>query len=351
VGYPVLSHPESIRFRYKLDGHDATWLETGTRAIEYQKLSGGNYTFRYQVSHDGQHWRDGHTSPRVHIALVFWRHPLFISSGLLLFLLSIFSWHRIRIHRLNKQQALETQFNQKLAAMEMSVLRAQMNPHFMFNSLNSIKNYILKKKTEEASSYLTKFSQLMRAVLQNSQSTLIPLHEELKALSLYIELEALRFEGEFEWKIMVDPSLNSETLAVPPLLIQPYVENAIRHGLLEKESGSRELCILIAPLKADVLSITIQDNGIGRTQSARRQQHVRRNRSYGMQITSDRIALIMKTLGILATVHVEDLYHTDGSPAGTKVEIQIPQLSATKGNGLTHDTVTNSNYAEDDIDR
>src|SRR6188508_2969786 len=124
--------------------------------------------------------------------------------------------------------------------MEMQALRAQMNPHFMFNSLNSINNFILKNDPDNASDYLTKFSRLMRLILDNSRSEWVLLENELKALQLYIELEAVRFDNAFKYSMEVTKDVDPETMMVPPLIIQPYVENAIWHGLLHrKEPGGR----------------------------------------------------------------------------------------------------------------
>jgi LytS/YehU family sensor histidine kinase len=201
-----------------------------------------------------------------------------------------------------------------------------MNPHFMFNSLNSIKNFILRQETKEASHYLTRFSQLMRVILRNSSQPLIPLADEMEALRLYIELELMRFDGGFEVNIDVEEAIDQHNLLIPPMLIQPYVENAIWHGLMHK-SVPRTLAILVH-CDAQNLKIHIVDNGIGREQAAVMNSKQRNNhKSYGMQITHDRLSLIERSLSIRTRVDIHDRMDPDGQPAGTEVELTIPLLT------------------------
>ncbi len=208
----------------------------------------------------------------------------------------------------------------------MAALRAQMNPHFMFNSLNAIKTYILKENPKAASEYLTKFSQLMRAVLKNSKEKLITLEEELHALKLYIELEMLRFTDDFDWDMKIDPRIKSDQVMIPPLLLQPYVENAIRHGLLPKQEGARHLNIEIRPVDDGRIEILIIDSGIGRIAAGASKKKSDMNRkSMGMSITNDRIQLIEQTMGIKTNVDITDLYEDDVA-TGTKVRLTIPLI-------------------------
>src|ERR1051326_355540 len=157
-------------------------------------------------------------------------------------------------------QKLEAE--KQLTEVEMQALRAQMNPHFIFNSLNSINRFILQNNRAQASEYLTKFSKLVRMILQNSQASLISLESELESLGLYLEMEALRFNYHFNYKISVPKDLDIEMLKVPPLIIQPYVENAIWHGLMHKEEKG-QLDIEVSQ-ENDHLFFKITDDGIGR---------------------------------------------------------------------------------------
>jgi LytS/YehU family sensor histidine kinase len=211
----------------------------------------------------------------------------------------------------------------KAAQLEMHALRAQMNPHFLFNSLNSINRFILQNNSEQASQYLTKFSRLMRLILQNSQSELIPLENELEALRLYLELEAVRFDHHFSYVVQVDPEVDVSALKVPPLIIQPYVENAIWHGLMHKEEKGHLTVKLFQEEEFLICSIT--DDGIGRKKAAElKSKSASTHKSMGMKITADRIAIMKSSKAGDNHIQITDLVLPDGQPAGTRVELKIP---------------------------
>lgn len=225
-----------------------------------------------------------------------------------------------------KQQAekilMDTQ--RKMADVEMQALRAQMNPHFIFNCLNSINRYIVKSDQVTASLYLTRFAKLIRLILDNSNSKSVTLANELEALRLYIEMESIRFEKQFSYTISVEDNIQTDHLHVPPLIIQPYVENAIWHGLLHKES-SGELTITVSMQSESMLLCIIEDNGVGRQRAKElRSKSASTKKSLGMKLTEDRLALLGKQAQIDASVEVEDLITNDGGAAGTKVIIKIP---------------------------
>ena len=205
----------------------------------------------------------------------------------------------------------------------MQALRAQMNPHFIFNSLNSINMFILENNKLRASEYLSKFSRLVRLILQNSQGSFIPLDKELEALRLYLELEALRFEQKFEYKISVSDEVDTTMIKVPPLIIQPYAENAIWHGLMhKKENGHLEIELYA---KEKILYCKITDDGVGRKKAAElKSKSSLTYKSMGMRITADRIAILQQSKQNNTFVSVNDLVFPDNSPAGTEVVIKIP---------------------------
>ena len=326
VSWPVLDPPGDIAYRFMLSGHDDQWvLSDDSRTMRYTDLSPGNYTFSFAARVDGGAWVPGHTDLEIAIQRPLLNHPLVLGSlGVLI--LGIFgSVYHLRVTYIQREERIKQDFSKRLAENEMKALRAQMNPHFMFNSLNSVKNYILKEDTEAASKYLTKFSQLMRAILRNSESTLITLNNELQALRLYIEIEARRFRSAFSYNISVADDIDPARVLVPPLLIQPYVENAIWHGLMLKE-GERTLQIHIGKHGRN-MKIAITDNGIGRkAATALAQDRPYKKESFGMKITHDRIALIKSTLGIDAHADVQDLYDRSGAATGTRVTISIPLI-------------------------
>lgn len=209
--------------------------------------------------------------------------------------------------------------------LELRSLRSQMNPHFIFNSLSSIHRYIWSNNQEEASDYLTKFSRLMRLILDNTQHTFVTLNKELESLRLYLDLESLRCNGIFDYYFNIDPEINDEEVLIPPMILQPYVENAIWHGLVHKlpeEKGSLTIDIV---LKNRSLVCTITDNGIGRKKAMEiKDRKGRLHNSVGMKVTEGRIDLIRKINNKDARVMVTDLEDEAGQGIGTKVTIVLP---------------------------
>lgn len=223
----------------------------------------------------------------------------------------------------NERQMAE--MKQKATELEMQALRAQMNPHFIFNSLNSINRFILQNNREQASEFLTKFSKLVRMILQNSAVSLITLESELESLELYLNLEALRFDYHFDYKISVPGDMDISALQIPPLILQPYVENAIWHGLMHKEEKGH-LNIDLSE-ENDHLYFKITDNGIGREKAtALSSKSATKHKSMGLRITAHRIAMLQNSEKMESPVTINDLVNADSSAAGTEVIIKLPVI-------------------------
>jgi len=222
----------------------------------------------------------------------------------------------------NEIKVLE--INKMLAESQLMAMRAQMNPHFVFNCLNSIQECIVTQKYGEASNYLNKFSKLFRMVLNNSGRKLISLDEEKEVLELYLQLELMRFEKSFSYKIIIDEELDTSEVLIPSMLLQPYVENALWHGLMHKD-GERILQIEFKSLSEDVFACIVEDNGIGRKRSfdlKAEQSKTKRHESKGLKISSDRLEVIQKQ-GYHATLQIIDKYDDNQQPAGTKIIIEL----------------------------
>ena len=212
----------------------------------------------------------------------------------------------------------------KMAEVEMQALRAQMNPHFIFNCLNSINRYIVKSDQATASLYLTRFAKLIRLILDNSNTKNVMLSNELEALRLYIEMEALRFEKKFTYQVIVDNNVNADSVEVPPLIIQPYVENAIWHGLLHKENCG-QLTIRVRMINESMLECIIEDNGVGREKAKiMKSKSATTRKSLGMQLTESRISLLNKHAALNASIEIIDLENAAHEAGGTKVILNIP---------------------------
>jgi len=229
---------------------------------------------------------------------------------------------------LKQQQAdvmAKIKLENDLALSQQTALKAQMNPHFIFNVLNSIKSYIYENDKKAAAEYLSKFAELVRSILTMSSMQVVRLDDELKALELYIQLEAMQLDGSFSYTIVVDEGLDSETIAIPSLVIQPFVENAFKHGLRHK-AGDKELHIRI---KSDnekrQLIIEIEDNGIGRVQSSvLNQSNTKTHISFATEASTKRLDLLNKSNIEKVSVAFQDKADSDGHPLGTIVILYLP---------------------------
>ena len=250
-----------------------------------------------------------------------------LSGILILALLSAIIVWIISLKRKNEKLRNESsriEWERLATDLEMQALRAQMNPHFIFNCLSSINKFILKNEPDQASDYLTKFSRLIRLVLISSQKIVISLEDEIEMLKLYIDMEQLRFRNQFSYSIVYATDINPGSIMIPPLLLQPFCENAIWHGLMHKEEPGH-LCITF-DMKDGVLQCTIADNGIGRLKASEiKKSNGEERKSLGLKLTSERLALFNEDNGIGTSWFIEDIKDPNGEVAGTRVVLVIRQ--------------------------
>lgn len=317
---------KNIKFRYRLNDFD-DWTEVnGSRMASYTNVPGGSYVFQLQAANNEGVWNEKILELPIFISTAFWLTWWFRIAVVVLVLAAIYFFYRHRVEQMRKKQSLKTEYERKLANVEMSALLAQMNPHFLFNSLNSIDSYIIRNESKKASEYLNNFARLMRLILQNSRSNYISLKDELEALGLYLQMESLRFKDKFSYSVSVDENVDTNSIVIPPMLIQPYIENAIWHGLMHKTNGEEGKVELMVRKESDNLLCIIRDNGIGRKKAGelKAQRHSNHKRSMGMQITHDRIEIINKLYNINASVNIFDMDDELGEAKGTRVELTIP---------------------------
>jgi tetratricopeptide (TPR) repeat protein len=240
-----------------------------------------------------------------------------------IFLISLIGFLFFRGSKLKNKRRI-SEMNRKISEITQANLRQQMNPHFIFNTLNSIQYYMYQHDKLATNNYLTKFSSLMRKVLDNSQHTSVPLADELSALNLYLELESLRFKDKFDYKINVDEEIDPLMHKIPTMLIQPYVENSICHGLIPLEG--KGYVNIDLKLKDEFILCTIEDNGVGREAAKERSQKREGNNhnSLGTRITASRLDLVNELYGTSLRTIYTDLKNEKGEPSGTRVEIHIP---------------------------
>ncbi len=311
--------PEKVSYKYKLDNIQNDWLYTSDNNIKYDYLPAGDYTFQvYAKSPDGI-WSLNSAKVTFHISPPFYQTWWFYLSAFSLVsgIISFAFWYRLR--QIKKQDQLKL----KILEGELKALRSQMNPHFIFNSLNSIQYFISQSNTENAQKYLSKFSKLLRKILENSRQSSISLTGELEALKLYLEIESLRFNHQFKFSIDVAQNVDSDAVYIPPMILQPFVENAILHGIMPKNDSG--LISIRIELDSNFLKCEIEDDGVGRSESAKSKSELKEShKSLGMTMTQERLESMTSLLGNKASVEIIDKENEEGISTGTLVRILIP---------------------------
>ena len=213
---------------------------------------------------------------------------------------------------------------QKILLLEQQALQTQMNPHFIFNALNSIKLYIINNEQKNAVYYLNKFSKLIRNILDVSKIKEVALKEELNTMDLYMSIENIRFNNEINYIVDVDKKVNTDTIKVPPLILQPFLENAIWHGLSSKK-GVKKINLLVRKISSSLLEVTIEDNGIGRyAAGAIKKEKSLKRKSIGIDLTKERLKTFANDYSGDCSVIYTDLKDKDNKPTGTKVSLVFP---------------------------
>ncbi|MCW3085728.1 MAG: hypothetical protein JWP12_3094 [Bacteroidetes bacterium] len=321
-----LTNPQKVKYSHILEGFEKKWSPVGyERTVTYSNLPPGKYIFKVKCTNNEGIWTELPAEFAFTIKAPFWKTAWFYILFSLFFITALIFSIRLRIRNIKTKEKGKTELNKKIANIELQALRAQMNPHFIFNTMASIQHYISNNDTDAALKYLSKFAKLMRSIIGNSKQQMISIAEELNALNLYLELEIMRFTDKFEYKIEVDPNIDQNYDRIPSMLIQPYVENAIIHGLLPKQGHGKILIHL--QKQGDSILCTIEDNGIGRERSNEfKKNRVQQHKSVGMSITQERLDILNSSLNQNLNAQILDLYE-NGEPAGTKVQIMIPMDS------------------------
>jgi LytS/YehU family sensor histidine kinase len=244
--------------------------------------------------------------------------PFFIAIGFVVFLFYV-------KRREANFKAAEAEIQAQLSKIEMKALRAQMNPHFIFNCLNSIYHFMNKKDTEQASKYLIKFSNLIRSILENSLHQEVPLKDDLEALELYIQLEQMRLDHKFDYRIAIDEYIDTNTFFVPPLIMQPFVENSIWHGLSGKENGG--LINIRIELQENMLKYILEDNGsmVSNPNNLNEIQKLKKS-SIGIAATKERLDLLHHKNKGHANYTMTDLMDKNNTYCGKRIELKLPIL-------------------------
>lgn len=322
IRYAALSYrkDQGNHYRYRLLGLDSTWTYTHLREIQFSTLPPGEYEFQVHACNESGVWSHDPAVLKFEVRGPFYFSWWFLIPSMIVITILFYVLYRIRIKEIERRNQLLN----SIQNYKQQILRQQMNPHFIFNTLNSIQYYLLDEDIHASISYLSKFAKLMRMILDNSRETSIPIEDEIRALELYLELEALRFEEKLSYAIIIDPKINTMEWQIPSLLLQPFVENAIKHGLMHKK-GPGHVKVELRQ-EDERIVCRIEDDGVGREQAAKiRKSH---HRSWGAQISEDRVRLLKAVYGKEVDIDIKDLFADNGKPAGTCVTISIPQIFA-----------------------
>jgi len=311
-----------LEYYYKMQGLENHWRKTNDLSILYSSLAPGKYKFMVKTLNNYGLESKSPIAISVQINKPYYKQWWFVVSIVLIVLLVIlgifYLFFKTKLREANKRNQIEKELNRS----RQQALSAQMNPHFIYNSLNSVQNYILKNEPLKSSEYLSKLGDLMRRILDNSQHSSITLQEELEALRKYVEMEQIRFHQDFDFTVIIDSDINPKKIKVPPLIIQPYVENAIHHGLRLKE-GDKKLKVHIFQQEREI-HIHVEDNGIGRERAGKlRSQAAKKHKSHGLNITNKRLLLFEEAYNNNLIINTFDANPNEKHDKGTRVEIHF----------------------------
>jgi ligand-binding sensor domain-containing protein len=311
------SNLQQTKYYYRLSNVNKDWVGAGTKMFaSYTNLNPGKYIFSVKTENDMGVSQP--TSFTIIISPPFWQTWWFRLLCILIIVFIVYGLVRRRIKSIRH----EAEMKQKIAETEMMALRAQMNPHFIFNCLNSIDNLIQVDEKEKATLYLSKFAKLIRSILENAAKNVVPCWKDMETLKLYLELEELRWDKKFSYQLVIADEILNGDYKVPPLVIQPFAENAIHHGLLNKKEGDKKLTIHVSVINNHIHYL-IEDNGVGRAKAnSYKQLNKISHESMGMQITTDRINLFNQN-NKNGYVKITDMVNEFQEPCGTKVAIEL----------------------------
>jgi hypothetical protein len=319
-------NPTKVGYKWKLEGFNDDWTPINfRREATYSNLGPGTYSFRLKAYNE-----DGVASEEVRFGFEIrppwwatWWFRIVAGASVILLVLAGFQIRIVQIKKDSESRNRKVLMEKQMLELEQKALRLQMNPHFIFNALNSIKGCMAANDVPAARKYLVKFAQLMRLILDNSREAFISVDKELKTLELYLDLEKLSKAEKFDYTFEVDPAIHPDLVSIPPMIVQPFVENAVIHGVTPlKDKG---LIAISFRREGDRLVCTVRDNGIGRERAGElKQSRDGVHKSKGITVTEERLQLLQEGVAETFKVEFRDLQDAEGNPTGTEVEIWMP---------------------------
>lgn len=313
------------KIQYKINDGNWQTLASASRTLSLPSLASGKYNLLIRAYNEDGVSTDGNVELNFIIQAPFYKQLWFIGIVVLAVLASLFYFFSIRLKNIKQKNLLLSQkmkLEQDLQQSMLSSIKSQMNPHFLFNALNTIQSYIYTNDKENASQYLGKFSQLTRMILDMSNKDIVAVAEEIKALNLYLELEQLRFEDKLQYQFNIDENISIETAYIPSMLVQPYVENAIKHGLLHKKDNWQ--LTLSFTKQGNGIFVLVDDNGIGRKRSNELNRTKAKHQSFATAANQKRLEILNRDAKQNIGIEVIDKIDADGNPQGTTIKLFIP---------------------------
>jgi ligand-binding sensor domain-containing protein len=315
-----------ITYRYRLKGLNDNWQTTRETFVSYPSLPSGDYELQLTAIN-----KFGVESEVLRLPFsvekLLWERNWFRILALIIVWGIIWIFVNARIKRVRQQNDQKMQVNNRMAELEQMALKAQMNPHFIFNSLNSLQHYVIEKDVIGANKFITDFSRLIRLTLDISSRSRIDIYEEISYITTYLELEKTKFEDKFSYEIVLAPDINPSDWHIPPMILQPYVENSIRHGVRNRKDKLGHIAVTVAT-DNEYLVCTVEDNGVGRMVAAQHKSQMPiEYQSKGMTLTARRIEMLNREHDTPVLIAIEDLYKDD-KPAGTRVTLKFPLQDA-----------------------
>ncbi len=321
-----LSNPQKVEYEWILEGADQNWSKRSSKnSVTYSSIAPGEYVFKVRAYNEDLRYNDPPLQMSFCVLSPIWQRWWFITAISLAFLGILGLFFRSRLNRIRRKAKAEQdrlEMENNLLQLEQKALQLQMNPHFIFNALNTVQSLFMTNDQGSARTLLSKFAKLMRSILENSRATNIPLQKEIDLLDNYLSIEQFSRPGKFQYLIDIDSSIDPEEVNIPPMMIQPFVENAIIHGVnYLKAEGLIQLSF---KNRQDHLLCTIQDNGIGRQASAKlKEQNARKHKSVALEVIKERLQFLSQDKTIKSLI-INDLVDESGSVTGTIVQIRLP---------------------------
>ena len=328
INFSLLSFRNSDnaeKIEYKINNGNWQSLTNGNRTLSLPSLAPGTYLVSFRAFNEDGVGTNKNIQLLFSIAAPFYKRTWFVALMVLSGMALVFTFFMFRVRNIQQKNELLSQkilLEQELQQSLLSSIKSQMNPHFLFNALNTIQSYIYTNDKENASQYLGKFSTLTRMILDMSNKEIVALSEEIKAINLYLELEKLRFEDKLLYHFSIDNNISTETTFIPSMIIQPFIENAIKHGLLHKKNDW--LLNITFNKKDNQLVVCIDDNGIGRKRSEELNKHKSKHQSFASNANQKRLAILNKGLPQSIGLEIIDKADAHGNALGTSVIMYIP---------------------------